>query len=399
MASQAVRLRRASPLALAMRALAMHAFAIHTFAILAAALLAFAAGGRAEAHRANFALTSIEWNAEAGSLEVIHRLHTHHALDAVRLESGAAAPTLEDTAALAMLGVYVQRRFDIRGPDDAPIALEFVGAEVEGDYALVYQEAVLPRPPDRVAVRDDILADVLEDQINHVNVRLEGPVATLMFREAQRGRFLATGRFSIDAAGGREEDKAMTAGGLGALFGRYLVLGVEHITPKGLDHILFVLGLFFSATALRPLLLQATAFTLAHSITLALATMGLAALPPSVVEPLIALSIAYIGVENCLFRSARPWRVIVVFAFGLLHGLGFAGVLMELGLPPGGRAVSLLGFNVGVEIGQVAVLLAAWLVLRWFFNRPDYRRFVQAPASAAIAIIGVFWTVERALGV
>ncbi|MCA9542649.1 MAG: HupE/UreJ family protein, partial [Myxococcales bacterium] len=144
---------------------------------------------------------------------------------------------------------------------------------------------------------------------------------------------------------------------------RYLRLGFVHILPGGLDHILFVLGMFLLSRRLRPLLYQVTAFTVAHSITLALASLGYVALPGSVVEPLIAASIVYVAVENIVSPELRPWRLYVVFAFGLLHGLGFADVLGTLGLPPGELLLALIGFNIGVELGQIAVLAIATAVV------------------------------------
>jgi hypothetical protein len=107
---------------------------------------------------------------------------------------------------------------------------------------------------------------------------------------------------------------------------QYLWLGYTHILPKGLDHILFVLGLFLLSARFKPLLMQVTAFTIAHSITLGLSMYGIVSLPSRIVEPLIALSIAYVAIENVLTRELKPWRIALVFMFGLLHGLGFAGV-------------------------------------------------------------------------
>ncbi len=179
--------------------------------------------------------------------------------------------------------------------------------------------------------------------------------------------------------------------------GRYLVLGFEHILPKGLDHILFVLGLFLLSTKLRPLLWQVTAFTLAHSVTLAMSTYGVFSLPSSVVEPLIALSIAYVAVENIVTSELKPWRPFVVFAFGLLHGLGFAGVLKELGLPRGEFLTALVTFNVGVEFGQLCVVLLAFATIGLFRNSRHYRRWAVIPASTLIALVGVYWAVTRAL--
>jgi len=178
---------------------------------------------------------------------------------------------------------------------------------------------------------------------------------------------------------------------------RFVISGFEHIIPKGVDHILFVLGLFFYALKWRPLLWQVSAFTLAHTITLALASLQLVNLPGSIVEPLIAASIVYVGVENIFGRSEfSRWRVALVFAFGLLHGLGFASVLADVGFDTGQFIVGLIGFNIGVEIGQLAVILVAYLLVgHWFGQRKWYRAWVANPASIAIAMVGLYWTIER----
>ena len=181
----------------------------------------------------------------------------------------------------------------------------------------------------------------------------------------------------------------------GSVAWRYLVLGFEHILPKGLDHILFVLGLFLLSTRLKPLLQQITAFTLAHSVTLALSMLQVVSLPSSVVEPLIALSIVYVAAENVFTEKLSAWRPGVVFVFGLLHGLGFAGVLSELGLPQERFATALVTFNVGVELGQLCVVLIAFALV-WRVRRLDcYRARVVVPASALIALTGLYWCVER----
>ncbi|MEJ2321663.1 MAG: HupE/UreJ family protein, partial [Gammaproteobacteria bacterium] len=134
----------------------------------------------------------------------------------------------------------------------------------------------------------------------------------------------------------------------------------------------------------------------AHTITLALTILGYIALPDSIVEPLIAASIVYIGLENILTQEIHWHRVIVIFLFGLLHGMGFAGVLHELGLPEGQLATALISFNVGVELGQIAVILLAFLAIGvWFRNKPWYRRFVVIPFSLLIALVGFYWFIER----
>ncbi len=176
---------------------------------------------------------------------------------------------------------------------------------------------------------------------------------------------------------------------------QYLGLGYVHILPKGLDHILFVLGLFFASTRLRPLLLQVTTFTVAHSVTLALAVLGLIAVPTIWVEFLIAASIAFVAIENMFFDRLTPWRPFVVFGFGLLHGLGFAGVLQSIGMPQGQFITGLVTFNVGVEFGQLTVILAAWALVHWFYNKPWYRQRIAIPVSIGIAAVALFWAVQR----
>lgn len=176
---------------------------------------------------------------------------------------------------------------------------------------------------------------------------------------------------------------------------RYVELGFIHIVPRGLDHILFVLGLFLLSKKLRPLLMQITAFTVAHSITLAMSMYGVFSIPSAVVEPLIALSIAFVAIENMITSDLHRWRLLVVFAFGLIHGLGFASVLTSLGLPRGALATALLSFNVGVELGQLTVIALALIALGWWRKYTWYRRFVALPASGLIASVGVIWTIER----
>lgn len=177
----------------------------------------------------------------------------------------------------------------------------------------------------------------------------------------------------------------------------YVVLGFEHIIPEGMDHVLFVLGLFLMPCRWRALVAQVTAFTLAHSVTLGLAVYDVVSLPSAVVEPLIAISIAYIAIENLLAREMTRWRPAVVFAFGLLHGLGFAGVLRGLGISTDDVLPALLGFNVGVELGQLAVLAGAFLLVGWFRGRDGYRNAVVVPLSCLIGFTGVYWAATRVL--
>lgn len=178
---------------------------------------------------------------------------------------------------------------------------------------------------------------------------------------------------------------------------QYLGLGFTHIVPKGLDHILFVLGLFLLSTRLKPLLIQVTSFTVAHSITLGLTIYGVVSLSPKIVEPLIAASIVYVAVENLFTSKLHAWRPVVVFCFGLLHGMGFANVLREVGLPRSEFLTGLVTFNVGVEFGQLAVISAAFLVVGAWRRHRTYHGRVVVPCSLAIAVTGLYWTVERTI--
>lgn len=181
-----------------------------------------------------------------------------------------------------------------------------------------------------------------------------------------------------------------------SVFADYAELGFVHIIPKGLDHIVFVIGLFLLSTRFSALLWQVTAFTLAHTVTLFLGVTGLVAISPQIVEPLIAASIMFIAVENLFTTQLHSWRPAVVFCFGLLHGLGFAGVLQEIGLSADHFLTGLVAFNIGVELGQLAVIAACFVLVGWAMRRPDYRKLVVVPGSLAIAVIAAVWFSERA---
>tara|TARA_B100000900_G_scaffold361343_1_gene333992 strand:- start:189 stop:935 length:747 start_codon:yes stop_codon:yes gene_type:complete len=174
----------------------------------------------------------------------------------------------------------------------------------------------------------------------------------------------------------------------------FIKAGFEHIIPQGLDHILFVLGLFFSSLKFRSLIIQVTAFTLAHSITLALAAVGVVKLQLSLVEPLIFLSIVWVAIENTIFKQTTKWRPLVIFGFGLLHGLGFAALLTQYGLPKDNFISLLLAFNVGVELGQLAVLIMAFILVRAIFRKSQNKNQLKIPASIIIGLVGLYWFVD-----
>ena len=181
----------------------------------------------------------------------------------------------------------------------------------------------------------------------------------------------------------------------------YIILGMAHIVPKGLDHILFIFGVFFFAVKLKPLLWQVTMFTLAHSLTLILASLKLVFIPAYIIEPLIALSIGYVAFENVFQRQGKfhsrsnVIRYAVIFFFGLIHGLGFAFVLEDIGLPTGQLILSLLSFNIGVEIAQIGLVVLAYLLMFYPSKNLWYRKAIQIPCSLVIGLIGIYWFFER----
>src|SRR3954452_8605639 len=168
----------------------------------------------------------------------------------------------------------------------------------------------------------------------------------------------------------------------------YLKLGYMHILPQGFDHILFVAGLCLLSRKISVILWQATAFTVAHSITLALSMQNIIVAPSAVVEPIIALSILFVAVENILIDELKPWRIALVFMFGLVHGMGFASSLNEIGLPRNKFLTSILSFNVGVELGQITVILAMFLLIIFPVGKKlYYRKAIVFPLSGIIALI------------
>jgi len=218
------------------------------------------------------------------------------------------------------------------------------------------------------------------------------PAIELTFADEGTGR----NEFHICLPGEECPRIKLTAGEANAGRWSFVVIGFKHIVPLGVDHILFVLALFLGGRDMKALLIQTGVFTLAHSATLALSTFAVVSLSPRIVEPLIALSIGIVGLENFLRSSGvSRARIAVVFFFGLLHGLGFAGILAETPLVEGQRLAALLLFNLGVELGQVTVLAVAFLLSLPFKDPNQYRRLVQRPMSLVLTVTGLVWAVSR----
>jgi hypothetical protein len=180
------------------------------------------------------------------------------------------------------------------------------------------------------------------------------------------------------------------------VFWKYTLTGIEHIIPLGFDHILFITCVFFLSPSLKKVILQASMFTLAHSITLGLAMYGVIKPPANIIEPLIAISIVFLAVENIMSTRVKPWRLVMVFLFGMVHGMGFAGALAQLGMPQYAFATALVSFNIGVEIGQLCIILFLYFFISTPFSKmPWYRKRIVIPISVVIALVASYWTIER----
>ncbi|HWB05698.1 MAG TPA: HupE/UreJ family protein [Verrucomicrobiales bacterium] len=182
-----------------------------------------------------------------------------------------------------------------------------------------------------------------------------------------------------------------------SLFGNEVKNGFTHVIPEGLDHILFVLGVFLMTRKWKPLVLQVSAFTIAHTLTLWLAAARIVRIPGNIVEPIIAASIVTVALENVFHKRYTHWRLLIVFAFGLIHGLGFAGAMSARLDSTPSLVIGLLGINVGVELGQLAIISVALLATLWITDASKYRKYVVIPGSILIALAGVWWVIERTL--
>lgn len=294
-------------------------------------------------------------------------------------------------------------------PADLDAAFRAAWPDLSGGFRLLAGDTVLaprilsldiPETGDVALPRDSrlLIAADLPNDGTAVTIGWSAAFGPLVVRQREGGDDAYAALLEDGATSAALPRTGIATETAGQVFLRFIVQGFEHIIPKGLDHIVFVLGLFFFSLQMRPLLVQVTAFTLAHTVTLALASLGLVRISPAIVEPLIAASIVFVAVENILRPQLGIWRTGVVFLFGLLHGLGFASVLGELGGGGANFLARLIGFNIGVEIGQLAVIAGAFgLVGFWFGGKPWYRGRIAIPASVLIAAIGAFWFVERVI--
>jgi hypothetical protein len=175
----------------------------------------------------------------------------------------------------------------------------------------------------------------------------------------------------------------------------FILSGIKHIIPLGWDHILFLTGLFLSTRHLRKIVRLATAFTVAHSITLILCASQLLPSKPQLIEPIIGLTIALIGLQNLIGEKNNKVSYLILFVFGLIHGCGFATALGESGIPQNYFYSSLISFNIGIELAQIAIIAVMYFATRIIKNEIHYKKFVTTPVSLIILAAGIFLTTER----
>lgn len=348
-----------------------------------------------------------------GQAELVLRINLEAFIAGIDLDAVSDTNDAENAAGYDSLRAMSGEDIRARTPALLDMWNDLPLVSVDGEPVELESQSI--RIPDDVdielsRVSEWVLSGAVAQDAQNVTVSWPDGGGAMVLRqqgvEAPFTGYLAGGETSteISLAGG----DAMTASQ--ALIS-YIPVGFDHILPQGLDHILFVLGLFLLSTRWGPLLWQVTAFTLAHTVTLALGATGWVSIPGSIVEPLIAASIVYVAVENIFMRGLSKWRPLIVFGFGLLHGLGFASVLGEFGLPDGQFIPALIGFNVGVELGQLTVIALAALLI-WLSVRaaeaakidgeegavrsyPVMFRAVSVTGSLLIAIIGAWWVFER----
>lgn len=341
----------------------------------------------ARAHRGSTKLLLIERTEEGAVVEV-----ELEAVDvAVELGLGEDASVEAVLARDAEIRAWLEQGLALSssGGDCALSASEPSLREREGPRVVVRIDARCPAPRERVTLRDDTIFD--SDPQHEAFVRLR-------WTEADDARVLRRGRQSTELGA---PPSAL------ALVGLFLHEGALHLVT-GYDHLLFLLSLVLTAgglaarkgmrVALKDVAWLVTAFTLGHSVTLIAAALGIVVLPDKLVESVIAGSIVLVAMLNVWRPSQRrsmPW---LAFGFGLVHGFGFSGVLAELGLPAEARVLSLVAFNVGIELAQLVFVGVLMYPLAWSAKLPGYERWIVRGGSIAIALMASFWLVERATG-
>ena len=275
----------------------------------------------------------------------------------------------------------------IQNGDNNPIAISNIEVQIpEVGQASIARDSTLTFALD-ITSTDQIMTWQWDRQFGEIILRADDDSGDVSFS-------------AMVAGGQRSAEISLGATVTYSLFDtirNYIVVGFQHILPRGLDHILFVIGIFLLTPRFKPLLVQVSIFTVAHTITLTLGSLKVLQVSPMVVEPLIAASIVYVCIENIFRHHAGESRLIIIFLFGLLHGLGFASVLNDFGLQVEHFIAALMSFNVGVELGQLFVIILCYLAFGLWFKKPWYRQRITLPASILIGLTGAVWFVQRVI--
>ncbi len=340
-----------------------------------ALLAAFAGPARGHDLRASWTTAILR----PDSCELLVKMHAESVVALIQEKAPGASFEPENFESLRpALESFAHGLYELRAGGRALAATETHVTAVEDnlEFRLVY-----PRPAgEPLSLKADFLSRVAPDFIAHVNVTDDA------------GKQLSTHVLRPD----EPSAEIARASGVWGSFASFLKLGVEHIL-KGYDHLLFLLGLLIACRRFKTMAVIVTCFTLAHSVTLGLAALDVLSLSPRVVEPLIAASIVFVGVENLVRRDEPRRRWLLTLAFGLIHGFGFAGALREAGLGSAGSSLllPLFSFNLGVELGQIGVAAVVLPLLWWLRRLPAAETFVHILVSALLMQAGAYWLVMR----
>jgi HupE / UreJ protein len=342
---------------------------------LASALVLLLAAAPAAAHTVGKGLATITVTGQNVQYHLVLALNASVPARADAMQLAQPGPGADYTPLLRAVAARIRVVADGQ-PCDASLGPITPPSQDGGSVALQIEFACGHAPKD-LTIRDDLF-DVLGAGY-HTIANIQWPGGSQQF---------------VFLPGARETHASVSEGVTTRGIGSFFVLGVEHILT-GYDHLLFLLALALRGGNLWSLLKIITAFTVAHSITLALAALNIVVLPERLVEATIALSIAYVAAENLFMRQAGSHRWAVAFIFGLMHGFGFSNVLRELGLPKQGLVWALLNFNLGVEAGQAIAVLIAVPLLMWL-RRFRWEPRAVAAISVAVLVVGLTLFVDRA---
>lgn len=347
---------------------------------------------RLHAHEPGLSVAEVRPGPDALEVRVIYALgDVRRWLPPYSLPAGADASPEASRAALEVLRPLLTELWELRVGSSA-IAPTDTGVEILAGEAAAFRFRYAPVAGSVALAVRSLRLSSLPDSHRQV-LRLFSPDGRLSYETT-----LTSTRAEATLPRGTKNGPLAQAATPSA--GDFFKLGVEHIW-MGYDHLLFLFGLLVVARTFRSVLVIISCFTLAHSITLAVATLGWVWLPPAFVEPAIAASIVFVGVENLALRGREPeWRGAMTFLFGLVHGFGFASVLRDLGVGSSGTAIAgpLVWFNLGVEAGQIGVAALALPLIAFAFRSETMRLRGGVVASILVSLAGLYWLAERTLG-